>query len=94
MTSCDCDQDDINADEEMNLIALLQDIKTSQIELLGQMTDIISAVSEIQERIDFYQKEMEVLTKGDRWGVGMDGLWDWHMHTVVYGMIGQWGPSI
>ncbi|XP_020926144.1 coiled-coil domain-containing protein 54 [Sus scrofa] len=61
MTSYDCDQDDINADEEMNLIAMLQDIKTSQIELLGQMTDIISAVLKIQERIDFYQKEMEVL---------------------------------
>ena len=25
-----------------------------------------------------------------------DGLevWDWHMHTVVYGMTGQWGPAI
>ena len=22
------------------------------------------------------------------------GLWDWHMHTVVYGMIGQWGPAV
>ena len=27
---------------------------------------------------------------------GMDGLgaWDWHMHTEVYGMIGQRGPAI
>uniref|UniRef100_A0A8C4FFS8 Coiled-coil domain containing 54 n=1 Tax=Catagonus wagneri TaxID=51154 RepID=A0A8C4FFS8_9CETA len=61
MTSYDCDQDDIKADEEMNLIVMLQDIKTSQTELLGQMTDIISAASKIQERIDFYQKQMEVL---------------------------------
>ena len=27
---------------------------------------------------------------------GRDGLgvWDWHMHTEVYGMIGQWGPAV
>ena len=22
------------------------------------------------------------------------GVWDWHMHTEVYGMIGQWGPAV
>ena len=29
-------------------------------------------------------------------GGGRDGLgvWDWHMHTEVYGMIGQWGPAV
>ena len=21
------------------------------------------------------------------------GVWDWHMHTEVYGMIGQWRPT-
>ena len=28
--------------------------------------------------------------------VGRDGLgvWDWHIHTVVYGMIGQWGTAL
>ena len=26
------------------------------------------------------------LPKGQVWGV-----WDWHMHTVVYGMTDQWG---
>ena len=30
-------------------------------------------------------------TGEDRDGVG---VWDWHMHTVVYGMIGPWGPAI
>ena len=27
---------------------------------------------------------------------GIDGLgvWGWHMHTVVYGMVGQWGPVV
>ena len=34
-----------------------------------------------------------MVTKGERWG--RDGLevWDWHMHTTVYGMNGQWGPA-
>ena len=29
-------------------------------------------------------------------GGGRDGLgvWDWHMHTEVYGMTGQQGPAI
>ena len=34
------------------------------------------------------------LPKGDRRGVGVReglGVWDWHIHTEVYGMIGQWG---
>ncbi|XP_058411509.1 coiled-coil domain-containing protein 54 [Diceros bicornis minor] len=61
MTSYDCDQDDVNTDEEMNLKVMLQDIKTAQIELLSQMTDIVSAVSKIREKTDFHQKQMEVL---------------------------------
>ena len=37
-----------------------------------------------------------MVTKGDRLGGGEDGLgvWDWHMHTEVYGMIGQQGPAV
>ena len=31
-----------------------------------------------------------MVTKGDRWGWGIR-LWDWHMHTEVYGIIGQQG---
>nr|XP_027798974.1 coiled-coil domain-containing protein 54 [Marmota flaviventris] len=61
MTSCGGDQHDVSLDEEMNLTVMLQEIKISQIELLGQMTDIVSAVSKIQEKIDHYQKQMEVL---------------------------------
>ena len=22
------------------------------------------------------------------------GVWDWHMHAIVYGMDGQWEPAI
>ena len=35
-----------------------------------------------------------MVTKGE--GRGRDGLkvWNWHMHTVVYRMDGQWGPAI
>ncbi|TKC52355.1 hypothetical protein EI555_018713 [Monodon monoceros] len=61
MISYDCDQDDINADEEMNVIVMLRDIKTAQIEILRQLADIVGPVPKIQERTDFYQKQMEVL---------------------------------
>ncbi|KAF0877221.1 coiled-coil domain-containing protein 54 [Crocuta crocuta] len=61
MTSYDCDKDDMSTNEEMNLTVMFQDIKTAQNELLSQMTDIGSVVSKIQEKIDFYQKQMEVL---------------------------------
>ena len=35
-------------------------------------------------------------TKGDRWGWGRDELeiWDWHVHTIVYGMDGPWRPAV
>jgi len=48
-----------------------------------------------------YRKETDSQTLKNLWlpkGTGSrggrDGLgvWDWHMHTEVYGMIGQWGP--
>ena len=25
---------------------------------------------------------------------GMDGVWDWRMHTEVYGVLGQRGPAV
>ncbi|XP_004644020.1 coiled-coil domain-containing protein 54 [Octodon degus] len=57
----DCDQDGISSEEEMNLIVILQDIKFTQIELLSRMTDIVSAVSEVQEKINHYENQMEAL---------------------------------
>ncbi|KAG8509494.1 Coiled-coil domain-containing protein 54 [Galemys pyrenaicus] len=59
MTSYDRDQEDISNDEEMNVTVMFQDIKTTQIELLNQMTNIISEVSKIQKNVDFYQKQTE-----------------------------------
>ena len=40
--------------------------------------------------------EKLMITKEDRWGSGRDGqgLWDWHMYTDVYGMMGQRGPAV
>ena len=35
-----------------------------------------------------------MVTKGDRRGRDGLGVWDWHMHTEVYGMIGQWEPAV
>ena len=36
-----------------------------------------------------------MITKGDSLE-GRDGLgvWDWQVHTEVYGMTGQWGPAV
>lgn len=61
VASYDCDQDALSLDEEMNLTATLQDIKSGQMELLSQMADIVSAISNIQEKIGHCQKQMEVL---------------------------------
>ncbi|KAL6036547.1 hypothetical protein STEG23_024643 [Scotinomys teguina] len=61
MASCDCDQDALGLNEKMNLTAMLQDIKSGQMELLSQMADIVSAISNIREKIDYYQKQVEVL---------------------------------
>ena len=37
-----------------------------------------------------------IVTVGNRWGGWGDGpgIWDWQMHTKVYGMIGQQRPAI
>ena len=48
-----------------------------------------------RNRLKAFEKLM--FTKEDRWGwQGSDGLgvWEWHMHTEVYGMIDQLGPSV
>ena len=41
---------------------------------------------------DFKNKRM--VTEGERC-MGRDrwGFWDWHMHSIVCGMDGQWGPA-
>ncbi|XP_003939440.3 coiled-coil domain-containing protein 54 [Saimiri boliviensis] len=61
VTSDDCNQDDVSYDEEMNLTAVLQDVKTAQMELFTQMTDIVHAIPKVQEKTDLCQKQMEVL---------------------------------
>ncbi|XP_036059359.1 coiled-coil domain-containing protein 54 [Onychomys torridus] len=61
VASYDCDQDAFSLDEEMNLTATLQDIKSGQMELLSQMAGIVNAISNIQEKMDHCQKQMEVL---------------------------------
>ena len=33
-------------------------------------------------------------TKVDRSGENELRVWDWHVHTVEYGKIGQWGPAV
>ena len=47
-----------------------------------------------ETHIDFENKLM--VTKEDRWDGRRDGLgvWVWHIHTVVYGMTGQCGPTV
>ena len=58
----------------------------------------VESKKKIQMNLAAEQKQTEKLmvTKGDRWGEGRDGLgiWDWPMHTEVYGMTGQQGPAV
>ena len=34
------------------------------------------------------------LSKRTGWGKDGLGVWDWHMHTEIYGMISQCGPAV
>ena len=35
------------------------------------------------------------VTKGESWGHRDElGVWDSHVHTIVYGMDSQWGPPV
>ena len=34
------------------------------------------------------------LSKRTSWGGDGPGVWDWHMHTEVYGLIDQLGPAV
>ncbi|XP_003825101.1 coiled-coil domain-containing protein 54 [Pan paniscus] len=61
VTSDDCNQDDDSYDRKMNLPVVLQDVKTAQVELFSQMTDIVHMIPKVQEKTDLYQKQMEVL---------------------------------
>ena len=48
-----------------------------------------------QNRLTDFEKLM--VTKGVRLVVGgwwWTGIWDWHVHTVVYGMTGQQGSAL
>ena len=42
---------------------------------------------------DFENLRLLKRAGGSQWRDGLDA-WDWHMHTEVYGMTGQWGPAI
>ena len=46
-----------------------------------------------RNRLTDFEKFM--VTRGYSEGVenGL-GLWDWHMHTIVYGIYGQQGPVV
>ena len=48
----------------------------------------------MQKRNRLTDFENLMVTKENRGG-GRDGLgiWDWHVHTKVCGMIDQWGPA-
>ena len=44
-----------------------------------------------RSRLTDFENKLTV-TKGNRLQVGE--VWDWHMHTEVYGMTGPWGPAV
>ena len=42
-----------------------------------------------------YKLQKKTGSEGDRcvWGDRL-GVWDWHRHTVVHGVDGQWGTAV
>ena len=43
---------------------------------------------------DLYTENYKTLTKYIEDDSKKRRVWDRHMHTVVYGMTGQWGPTV
>ena len=66
------------------------------------MTSLICGILKKDTKQTYLQKKNRLtdfenkLTQGDGQGGGMDliEVWDWNMHSVVYGMTGQQGPAI
>ena len=60
--------------------------------MISLICGIITKKKDKDELICRTETDLEkiMVTKGNRWGQGKEGLglWDWHMHTEVYGMIG------
>ena len=44
-------------------------------------------------RFNDFEKKLMVIKMGRLGGDEGLGIWDWHMHSEVYGMIGQLGPG-
>ena len=61
--------------------------------LKGEKKRYRSTPMQNKNRLTAFENKLMV-TKGDRWGRA--GLWVgyWHMHTEVFGVIGQQGPVI
>ncbi|KAM4818340.1 coiled-coil domain-containing protein 54 [Thomomys bottae] len=61
MNSHESDEDDLSFDEETNFTEILQDIQTSQDDLLNQTTDMVIMIARIQEKMDHYDMQIEIL---------------------------------
>ncbi|XP_012890987.1 PREDICTED: coiled-coil domain-containing protein 54-like [Dipodomys ordii] len=61
VSSHESDEDDFSLDEETHFTEVLQDIKTSQNDLLNQTTDMVIMIARIQEKIDHYDTQIEIL---------------------------------
>ncbi|XP_042540374.1 coiled-coil domain-containing protein 54-like [Dipodomys spectabilis] len=61
VSSHESDEDELSLDEEKHITEVLQDIKTSQCDLLHQVTGMAIVISKIQKKIDHYHKQMEIL---------------------------------
>lgn len=65
-TSYDGNQEDVCSGEDLSLTVMCQDVKTAQIELHNQMTDVVKAISKIQRMTDDSKKQIEQLESGLR----------------------------
>ncbi|XP_048191385.1 coiled-coil domain-containing protein 54-like [Perognathus longimembris pacificus] len=61
VTSHDSDEDDLSLDEEKKFTEILQDIHTSQDDLLNQTTDMVIMIARIQEKMDLYDTQIDIL---------------------------------
>ena len=89
-------------DLENIILSEVRQWETNKHHMISLIYGILKKKKRIQMNLCAEQKQTHrpwkqtMVTKEDSGVGGKDGLgvWDWQMHTLVYGLVGQWRPAV